>query len=77
MFHQSLRSETKYSSPDGDHSGWRTDSCTPPATFRDEVMLPSRSSSPTQISLPSQGMLGWFQVCQARRAPSGLSFGEE
>jgi len=34
MFHQPLRSETKYSSPAGDHSGWKIDSSGPPATLR-------------------------------------------
>ena len=32
-FHQPVRSETKYSAPSGDHSGWKIDSSLPPAIF--------------------------------------------
>jgi len=67
----------KYSSPFGPHSGWQIDSLGPPATFRAELIAPSASSSPTQSSVPSHGMLGWFHVSQASRRPSGLSLGDE
>src|ERR671915_2007644 len=64
-FHQPFRSEAKYSTPSGDHSGWKIDSATPPATQRVEVSVPSGPNSPTHNSQPSQGMFGWFQVSQA------------
>src|SRR6185436_2797247 len=76
-FHQPLRSEAKYKTPSGDHSGWKIDSAVPPATHRVEASLPSSPNSPTHNSQPSQGMFGWFQVSQASWLPSGLSRGEE
>ena len=36
-----------------------------------------RSARRPTARVPSQGMLGWFQVSQARRRPSGLRRGEE
>ncbi|MFY0582026.1 hypothetical protein ACN28S_54055 [Cystobacter fuscus] len=53
-----LRSLTKYSSPWGDHSGWKMDSVEPPATSRAWRSSPSSSTSATHSSHPSHGMLG-------------------
>src|ERR1041385_4897601 len=76
-FHQPLRSEAKYKTPSGDHSGWKIDSAAPPATHLVDTSLPSSPNSPTQSSQPSQGMFGWFQVSHANWLPSGLILGDE
>ncbi len=44
-------------------------------TFRSPLSFPSAPTSATQTSVSSHGMLGWSQVTQARREPSGLSRG--
>ena len=76
-FHQPVRSETKWSTPAGLHSGWKTLSSGPPATRRPPERPPSPDSSATHSSVPSQGMFGWFHVVHARRRPSGLDRGNE
>src|SRR6185369_12737470 len=76
-FHQPLRSDVKYKTPSGDHSGWKIDSAVPPATQRVEASFPSSPNSPTHNSQPSHGMFGWFHVSHASCVPSGLNRGEE
>ena len=62
--------------PSGDQVGWKIDSPSPPATLR-RARSPSGVSSATHSSVPSQGMLGWFQVSQLRCVPDGLTRGDE
>ena len=76
MFHHPERSETKKSAPEGDHSGWKIDSPSPPATRRGPVTPPA-PRSPVHSSHPSQGMFGWFHCSQHSREPSGLTRGLE
>ena len=57
------------------HSRWAIDSSRPPATSRVAPSEPSCATSATCSSQPSHGMLGWFQLCQQRRVPSGESRG--
>ena len=76
-FHQPVRSETKYSAPSGDHSGWKIDSLAPPAIFSREPIEPSALNTATHSSVPSHGMFGWFHCSHARNLPSGLTIGSE
>jgi hypothetical protein len=67
----------KWRVPSGDHSGWKMDSRSPPATWVGLARLPSAENSATHNSVPTQGMLGCRQLSQASLRPSGDSRGEE
>ena len=74
-FHQPLRSDTKCSTPAGDHSGWQIDSSGPPATRRAFDRAPASSRSASHSSVPCHGMRGWSQHSHASGVPSGDSRG--